>query len=313
MKFFILQPTSLNVQSDAPAGSLRQSSRSSFFRLIVLPVTCLLFFAPGGTSVAKEERVAVVSLTTEIVKELHGISISDAKPADLANAVRKLVERYPKQAAAIVAEVLAVVRPDMTEVSGLVVSAAIQGLGPDAPSSAVASIVRAAVQLQRSSTLTIVRFGARAVGNCDMVSMVVQSACEPVQAVVADGKNVVPLDGKDVIPVENKNVVPLDGKEIVPLQRDDKTVKPLDGKTVVVPATTGDEEIARAALEVRPDCFADVPHKTATALPTPPPILPTSTPTSHTTPQPTPPDASTFKGVIKSPAYIDPFPSIPSR
>ena len=258
---------------------------------------------PGGlianAKAASVERVSVASLTSQIVEELHGVSISDAKPVDLAAAVRKVVARSPKQAAAIVAEVLAVERPDMAQVAGLIVSAAIEGLGHDAPASAISAIVRTAVELQRPSILNIVRSGARSVGSCEMVSLVVQSACQP------SGEKVMATDGKNVVPVENK--------EIVPLQRDDKFVKPLDGKSVVEPVSTADDEIAKVALEARPDCIAELPVKTVTPLATPAPLFPNSTPSANVTPQPTPPTPSNFRGVIKSPAYIDPFPVIPSR
>ena len=266
---------------------------------------------------AKGASTTPGSYLDQIVAELHGVAISKAPAPDLAAAVRKVVARNPKQAAAIEAEVLAVERPDMDRIAGLIVGAVIQGLGPDMSEAALTSILKVAIELRRSALLTIVSCGARAVSSCEMVALVVKTAAE--RPAATEGKDIVPLEHKDVVPLEGKDVVPLEGKDVVPF--DGKEIVPLQGQHKEGSPSDDTSEIARTAFEARPDCFTKTLNAAGVqTYPTPIPVLlPSPTPTPVVGPSPTPRPAPTppvptnFGGVIKSPAYIDPFPVVPSR
>ena len=259
----------------------------------------------------KPSPVAVMSLKDQILAELHGVPIAQARASDLRAAVRKVVARNPKEAAAIIAEILAVERPDWMELAGPVTAAALEALGPELSDATLISVVRVAVELQRPALLPIVHCTARAVPPCERVSLIVDTASHARDGAAADGKAVVHPAGKGIVPtLGDKDVAlpdPKDEKDVKEV-KDAKDLRPAEGKAVVTPVEDPVlSAIIQTAFEARPDCFPEPPPRSPRPVPTPPPLLPIPTP------QPTPPTPSTFPGVIKSPAHIDPFPVVPSR
>ena len=300
---------------DAPARLQCRTKRAEPRVIFIMALFVGLFGSVSGFSATGNTKpaaqVTAASLKDQIVAELHGVSIAEASAADLVAAVRKVVARNPKEASAVVAEVLAVERPDWMNLAGLIVAAAIEGLGPDISDAALVSIVRVGLELQRPAILTIVHCSARAVSSCDMVSLIVDTASHIRDGAPTDGKESKEIVHKEIVQTEAKQVVPADNKETTPLQRDPKEVQAPTGKEVVAPAVDPlAEQIAQTALEARPDCFGGSASVTNPQLPypTPKPILPI-----NPSPQPTPPVPSSFPGVIKSPAHIDPYPVTPSR
>jgi len=206
------------------------------------------------------------SFLEQVVTELHGVPIANASAKDLIKAVKKVIARNRKEAAAVLADVLSVERPDMQEIAGQLVAAAIDGLGKDATAVEVEDLVREAIDLQPKALLSIVQNSVEAVSSCEMVSSVVDTASENRQA--SDGKNVVALDSKEVVPLDGKNSVAVDGKTTVASSpalvavSDSKDVVIPDGKQVVAPgnaevAPANNDivsQIAQTAFNARPDC-----------------------------------------------------------
>ena len=243
-------------------------------------------FAATGES-GSNQPAAASSLLDQIVLELHGVSISQAKVEDLVRAVRKVVARNPKEAVTILADVLAVERSDREKIAGPLVAAAIEGVGPEITEQTLASIVRVGIELERPATVSIVRCASRAVPSCDMVSVIVDVASQK-PVIVSDGKQIVAPEGKEIVPTEGKDVVALEGKAIVPQE----------GKSVVAVERPPEDQtllIAKTAFEARPDCFTAGPKLPPHAL-------------SSSVTNPTLLEAST-----KTPVLINPFPLDPSN
>lgn len=246
-------------------------SRCVFPFVLLLVVTVGVFGSyPGRCAPLPVTSVVNVterpSFLEQVVTELHGVPIANASAKDLIKAVKKVIAKNRKEAAAVLADVLPVERPDMQEIAGQLVAAAIDGLGKDATAVEVEDLVREAIDLQPKALLSIVQSSVEAVSSCEMVSSIVDTASENRPA--SDGKNVVALEGKDVVPLDGKNIVAVDGKTTVPLSpasvavSDSKDVAPPDGKQVAAPANAevapenNDivSQIAQAAFNARPDC-----------------------------------------------------------
>lgn len=175
---------------------------------------------------------ATSPLMRQIVAQLNGVPIATAPARDLINAIKRVVEANPKDAAAILTGVLAVERPDMPDIVAQAVVAAIQGLGPAASNLLIAQAVQAGVQLQPEAVLNIVRSSVQAT-NCSLVPAIVQAARAALgKEKESGGKDVVPLDKGD-----GKNTVAVDGKRA----SSDETLM----------------QIVQAAYDARPGCYAD--------------------------------------------------------
>ncbi|MEI6350324.1 MAG: hypothetical protein WCP06_04380 [Verrucomicrobiota bacterium] len=193
-----------------------------------LPPSLKGLAAPTPPAASDSAPVTVASLLGQVQARLKGVPITQAPADDLVKAVEKVVGANPKEAVAILAAVLAVQRPDMWELTGKIVAAAIRGLGPTATSPMIVNLVQIAIELQPAARLATVHYAALET-ECAVLPYIVQAAG---RRIAVDRKNVVVRDRKNVVDFSDKNVVETE----TDLTRD----------------------AAQTAVDARPDCYPTV-------------------------------------------------------